>query len=285
MGEILKGYTCSPDGSVTGFLPSDSLPSKSSTCFTFELLQIKSSDGGKTWSSPEVISSRTECFPNLTLPRMETGDGGGYNDYVSGGGSSGTNTQNLSYPLSASEMELLDQAKNKLAPDCAAGKVIASVWDLLKFRTNINLATNGAYDAASNIISFRNANDINFKNLLEELFHAYQHTYYPGGIRTFSKGKPGWTNIEFEAKVFYDICMNRKGVNSWAGTWNFPDNEKEVYIKWIKNLVKYGQTTELMTQYNAMLDLFNTHNPHYKGYKMDGLNATGALKEASLGCN
>lgn len=296
-GDILKGYISNPDGTVMGFMPSnsisdktDSQTSKSTVCFTFEIWQTKSSDGGTTWSSPELISTHTECYSTLTRNSMAISDGGsgggGYEDYLNGGGNSGSSPQNYNYSLKPSEMVTLNEAKNSLASDCAAGMVISNVWGSLNFRMNSTLTTNGSFDAASNTILFRNTNNITFKTLLEELFHAYQHTYYPSGIRTFSKGKSGWTNIEFEAKVFYDIYMSRNGFNSWLGTWGFPNEDiKKKYRDWIKKLVDYGPTAELMGQYNNWLNLFNTHHPHYKGYLNDKLNATGALLDALSGCN
>ncbi|MDY0142849.1 MAG: hypothetical protein RBR97_13245 [Bacteroidales bacterium] len=286
-GDIKKGYIHNPDGSITGFLPADSLPSKSSTCFTFEIWQIKSSDGGDTWSSPELISSHTECF-GVTLPSMETGDGGGggggYDDYVSGGGgTSGTTTQPTSRPLTSTEKSTLNQLKSQLSTDCANGKVVSKVWNGMKFAVNGSISTPAQWDLNSNTITFQSGN-FQFTELMEELFHAYQNTVYPGGIGKYSQGKPGNTNIEFEAKLFKDIYTALYG-GAWNASIGFPDSYMKLYQDWVFLISEEGFTPALMGQYNTMLGYFNQYSHGYGGYLLSSLNTPLAIIQSKSGCN
>jgi hypothetical protein len=62
---------------------------------------------------------------------------------------------------------------------------------------------NAAYNAETKTVSFLNEDEITFNNLWEEMFHAYQDAYYPGGTSQYND--EGSLNIEFEAKVFKDL--------------------------------------------------------------------------------
>jgi hypothetical protein len=293
-GNIIKGYTHHQDGSITGLIPTNSDMAsavsnltKSVNCFTFEIWQIVSMDGGQTWSPPRLLSSRTECFISYDEPCWSTGDGGGgsgsYEDYSAGGGGSGTTPPPpTDRTLTFTERDTLNQIKSKISADCAIGKVVSSVWNGMGFAVDGSITTPAQWDRTTNTITFQNSNQINPENVMEELFHAYQNTVYPGGTGKYSKGKPGNTNIEFEAKLFRDIYTALYG-GGWSGCFDFPYSIMDQYQKWVCTISE-GFNPELMGQYGVMLGYFNQYSHGYGGFLLSNLNTPTAILQAKSGC-
>jgi hypothetical protein len=73
----------------------------------------------------------------------------------------------------------------------------------LDFKMNTSLEHPASYGPTSKSISFRSNSDISSANLKEEIFHAAQDAFYPGGTAQYTT--TGKVNIEFEAKLYKDI--------------------------------------------------------------------------------
>ncbi len=125
---------------------------------------------------------------------------------------------------------------------------------------------------------------INVNNVLEELFHAFQNTVYSGGIAQYSLGTPGFTNIEFEAKLFKDIYSILYG-GMTSGNLGFPDLLFIEYNNWVTAIASGGFTPALLEQYITMLGYFNQYNVGYGGYLLPELNIPQAIIQAYTGCN
>ncbi|MBW1613341.1 MAG: hypothetical protein JRJ57_05065 [Deltaproteobacteria bacterium] len=283
-GEFLASYICKPDGTVMHYVNSDGRTSLKKTntkgldCWTYELWQITSIDGGETWSDPILISSHTECYYTPDIYYFEIADD--YNDLGGGGGSSSQSFR----PLTTDESEMLESVRINISQDCATNNVVNSVWSDLSFNVNSSIATPAQYNSSNNTITFRNSTSINANAILEEVFHAFQNTIYPGGIGQYSMNNTGFTNIEFEAKLFKDIYTALySGV--WSGNIGFPDPYMEQYSNWVYDIAMEGFTQDLMEQYNTMLGYFNQFNAFYGGYISPELNTPLAIIQSKEGCN
>ncbi len=82
----------------------------------------------------------------------------------------------------------------------------------VKIVINPNYPHLASYNPATNTLTFRNANNVPEDQLIEELFHAYQDRYYPGGTNQYVVN--GKTSVEFEAEVFKDM------MNGFNSPWN-----------------------------------------------------------------
>jgi len=95
----------------------------------------------------------------------------------------------------------------------------------------------------------------------EEFFHAYQDMYYSGGINQYvNKGRP---NIEFEAKLFWDIVSSRSG----NGGTSLAIQDNPIYDKWINDLTHDGTQTpqweEIQPRYFEFMNIFKVKAPQY----------------------
>jgi hypothetical protein len=290
-GEFLATYVCKPDGSVLRYSNSiaatspKTADSKGIDCYIYELWQKTSIDGGETWSEPILISSHMECSfsPDYNIDTA-------YDYYDLGGGGGETNdggggyTLQSSRPLTATETQNLGLVRNELTKDCATNKVINAVWSGLIFNVDGSISTPAQYDPNTNTITFRGSSDINANAIIEEVFHAYQNTLYPGGIAQYSRYKPGNTNIEFEAKLFKDICTSLYG-GVWSISIGFPNAYMLEYEMWVNSVADNGFTPTLMQKYNTMLGYFNRYNAYYGGYLLPGLDIPLAIIQSKSGCN
>lgn len=294
-GEFLSAYVCQSDGSVLHYSDSGAtaLPkkvdSKGVECYIYEFWQITSIDGGETWSDPTLISSHTECY---YIPDMYTltiaddyynlGGGGG-----GGGGEGGGSTSQAFRPLSSDETQKLESVRIALSNDCATNNVVNTVWGNLNFNVNGSISSEAQYNCSNNTITFRNSSSINENAILEEVFHAYQNTVYPGGTAQYSQYKPGWTNLEFEAKFYKDIYLwtASSGTGSYNVTIGFPDSIMNEYANWVIDIAAEGFTPSLMEQYNTMLGYFNQYSLPYRGYLLPGLDIPLAIMQSMSGCN
>lgn len=203
-GEFLASYNSQPDGTVLRYSSSDGMAStekvssESIECITYEFWQKTSTDGGETWSEPILLSSHTECYYVTESFNYIAED---YYELGRGGGASSQSFRSLT----AAELMKLEEVRLKLSLDCATNNIENTVWNSLKFNVNGSIGSPAQYNSGNNTITFRDSPSINLNNILEEVYHAYQNTIYPGGISQYSLFKPGFTNIEFEAKLFKDV--------------------------------------------------------------------------------
>lgn len=300
-GEFLAAYVCKPDGSVLHYTDSGvttspkTEDSKGIDCYIYEIWQITSIDGGETWSEPILISSHMECytFTDYTVDTAydyyDLGGGGGEVTGESGGEDGGGDgggdiTLQTFRPLTTDETQILESVRIALSKDCATNTVINTVWGGLSFNVNGSISTPAQYNPSNNTITFRNSSSINENAILEELFHAYQNTVYPGGTAQYSGYKPGYTNIEFEAKLFKDIGTALYG-GAYSISIGFPNAYMLEYEMWVNSIAEKGFTPTLMEQYNTMLGYFNQYNSYYGGYLLPGLDIPLAIIQSKSGCN
>ncbi len=130
--------------------------------------------------------------------------------------------------LTNEEKVKLSQAFDDLISWCMYQQLynhLVSNGTSITFVNNPNRNTAAGYNPETNTIQFKGTSNMIAINLAEELFHAYQNSYYPEGLSISTT--EGRADIEFEAKVFGDIeCSLRFGIcGSTLGS--------EEYDKWI----------------------------------------------------
>jgi hypothetical protein len=139
----------------------------------------------------------------------------------------------------------------------------------INFSINSSLNANAAYNPSTNTLSFKDESQINYQNVMEEFFHAYQNNVaYPGGTSQYTT--IGRANIEFEAEVISDI-IESIGLGGTAYALNDLG-----YIQFINSLV--GLNFTFPTSYNqgiydGYLNLWSSQNQNaYPGMtKLSGL--------------
>ncbi len=303
-GEFLVAHVYNPGRGVLSYgnpnttISSKPIDSKGIDCYIYEWWQKTSIDGRQTWSEPVLLSSRVVCRYYVDFS-IEAAYNDAYFDLGGGADAGETEDEDGGYyfpqaprPLDSREIEMLNLARNDLTKDCATNKIINTVWGGIIFNVDGSITTPAQYNVATNTISFRNSDAINANNILEELFHAYQNTVYPGGIGQYSRYRPGNTNIEFEAKLFKDIyCYTKQQVNDQvipcgtSATNGFPGPVVNLYMNWVIDIAFQGFTPALMEQYKTMLGYFNQYNVEYGGYLVTSLNTPLAIIQSKLGCN
>jgi len=163
-------------------------------------------------------------------------------------------------------------------------KIVNEVWNGLNFNVDGSISNPAEYNCAINTITLKSGSSINKNAILEELFHAYQNTIYPEGTCQYHLGTPGYTNIEFEAKVFKDIYSKLYG-GMTSGNVNFPPLLFDEYETWITNNAYEGITQAFREQYNTMLGYFNEYNSFYGGYLLPGFGSPNAMIQSKVDCN
>ncbi|MGM0667637.1 MAG: hypothetical protein ACQETA_09975 [Bacteroidota bacterium] len=293
-GEFLAAYVCQPDGRVLHYGAPDAAAlskkanSKGIDCFTYDFWQITSIDGGETWSEPELLYSYTECY---YVPDYYYATADEYYD-LGGGGGGGSTTQSAR-PLTNDESAILESVRIQISEDCATNNVVNTVWASLSFNVDGSISDEAQYSVSNNTITFRNSSSIDANNIVEELFHAYQNTIYPGGAGQYSKFKPGWTNLEFEAKLFKDIYLytelfangNESSLDGESVSIGFPNEQMDEYNAWVIQIANEGFTPTVMEQYSTMLGYFNQYNNLYGGYLLSDLDTPLAIIQSRSGCN
>jgi hypothetical protein len=291
-GEFITAYVCQPDGKVLRYGDSDgtaspkNVDSKGEECLIYEQWQKTSIDGGETWSDPELLYSYEICY---YVPDYYYATAVEYYD-LGGGGSGGTSEDESSTiqsarPLNADELVTLESVRIIISQDCATNNVVNTVWGSLSFNVDGSISDPAQYNPNNNTITFRNSSSINANNILEELFHAYQNTIYHGGAGQYSKFKPGWTNLEFEAKLLKHLITASSGTGSWSGDIGFPNQQMGEYGIWVIQIANEGFTPTLMVQYTTMLGYFNQYNNLYGGYLLSDLDTPLAIIQSRYGCN
>ncbi len=131
-------------------------------------------------------------------------------------------------------------------------------------------------------ITFANTESITSASLKEELFHAWQDAYYPGG--TFQYGKdtqgnksPGYANIEFEAKIFKDIIMPLYCCMAF-NIGSAPDNIIDDYNIWMRS-IQDNPLSLSDSDYQKWLNLFNQYTHVYSSSLSPTLSSPQALRK------
>ncbi|MDD4591110.1 MAG: hypothetical protein PHG06_11890 [Parabacteroides sp.] len=147
------------------------------------------------------------------------------------------------------------------------------------------------YNPYNKSIKFRDYNSITTESIKEELFHAWQDAYYPGGIAQYGKDAqgnklPGYVNVEFEAKVFKDLIMTFGGYSAFL-KYDTPEEIEiyEEYRDWIESVKDDPSILQNESVYHYWLDLFNEHNPLYSSPKSNDFSSFHGLYDSISNSN
>lgn len=136
----------------------------------------------------------------------------------------------------------------------------------------------GGYNPRTKKVSFSNNEDITSENLKEELFHAWQDAFYPGGISQYLNA--GKVNIEFEAKLYQDIIEGEDDLCRLAFRGNrIPMEIQNNYYDWIESIRFKPDRSFSDSDYAKWLNLFNQYDPEYGSTTSDNLQRPLALRE------
>lgn len=151
----------------------------------------------------------------------------------------------------------------------------------LDFKTNSSLLAPALYGASSKSISFRSNEDITSYKLKEEIFHALQDAFYPGGTAQYSS--TGKVQIEFETKIFKDIT-----IPNCCYVFNettAPDSIKQEYNDWMLFSVQNNPKNITNDRYQYFLGLFNQYAPkEYKSALSPNLSSPSCLTSIISKC-
>jgi hypothetical protein len=153
---------------------------------------------------------------------------------------------NFCSELSAAEQTSIIMTVDAFETEDCPSKYLANFFTGKSFGFCINSAVQGNvyYDPSDNSFTFstEHAASPTFAFLLEhEFFHAFQNASYPGGINAYGKNantglpNPGFSKIEFEQAVFYDIVNG-----SQQAFINGTDAQRAAYRNWINGLTANG---------------------------------------------
>lgn len=187
------------------------------------------------------------------------GEGGGGGD---GGGTVAPSPQvaNLisRFSLTSEELRLLNQTLALLLENCG----YSTIFDYLsnanvKFsnvRIDPNMIGGASFNPKTKELKFKSAKNIQGCFLGEEFLHLYQDHLYEGLSKYYNK--PGISNIEFEAKLIYDIMVTK---NPIGGACKLSPNMKneDAFNKWLCDI---ANKSDRFPSYDMMLE----RNPKYK---------------------
>ncbi|MGD9679177.1 MAG: hypothetical protein AB7V16_12620 [Vulcanibacillus sp.] len=75
---------------------------------------------------------------------------------------------------------------------------------------------------------------------------------------------PGFTNMEFEAKVMYAIYWYQKGLGELPVLfYGMDDVQQGMFMDWFDEIIRNGATDSVLNNYNELIKLFNAKNPAY----------------------
>ncbi|MDQ6482519.1 hypothetical protein, partial [Dyadobacter sp. LHD-138] len=284
-GEFKKGFILDEGRQVQEFIPS-SQSGRTSTLDCYIIAQYYSC------VSVPSMGLYAECqwmYNDYSCYTSGSGGGGGgysaivmggFNSYGGGGGNFprpyiGEYPDNLHkiYKFSST----LDQAQKFLVNEilffylknCFNSIIYANIVAAgLRFNFSVDpgIPGMGAYNPINNDFKFKDDGAIVNDVFTEEIFHAYQNTYYPGGTEQYlGKDTPGRVNIEFEAWIMKDI-MGTTGVNSSTGCCFASDDP--AYAAWLRDVVtdsgtKWPTWSTLQPQYYYWMDRFRQKYPQY----------------------
>lgn len=165
--------------------------------------------------------------------------------------------------LTISQKKIINSILENVVADC----INNSIYENLKLHQKITFEINPSttipafYNPATNTLTFSGNSNINYENMQEELFHAYQNYQYGGGTSQYTgQQTAGSANIEFEAKLYRDInCLLR------SGTCPFAINSQN-YKDWLYNITDFGSkypTSISGTDFNSYIGIWRNINSGY----------------------
>ena len=148
-------------------------------------------------------------------------------------------------------------------------------------------ASPASYHPESKGITFANTESITSASLKEELFHAWQDAYYPGGISQYGKDtqgnkSEGYVNIEFEAKFFKDLLNNPEMYNgccyAFSNYYDYPKGVYDEYQNWIYGIRDSENISFQDNDYQRWLKLFQQYDTNYTSPMSNDLSTPDALR-------
>ena len=180
--------------------------------------------------------------------------------------------------MTKEQVPFLNRAIDEFIDEGCMQKALYDALVVKNVKIDFGMMTNtapGGYNPRTKKISFSNNEDITSETLKEELFHAWQDAFYPGGISQYLN--VGKVNIEFEAKLFKDISRNLDyGCCYIFGEDNIPSKIKNDYYSWIES-IQNNPALLLKEDYGKWLDLFNQYYPNYSSPKNNNLSLPSSL--------
>ncbi|MGD9679181.1 MAG: hypothetical protein AB7V16_12640 [Vulcanibacillus sp.] len=96
---------------------------------------------------------------------------------------------------------------------------------------------------------------------------------------------PGFTNMEFEAKVMYAIYWYQEGIGEMPVLFNnLSPEEQSKFIKWIEDILAFGITSSNTNTYNILIKIFNDKNPSYANYISSNFPVLSVIQNLLSGC-
>ena len=195
--------------------------------------------------------------------------------------------------MSDDQIKKLNEALENLIDEGCMQKALYDALVEKNVKLNFGMVANPTdltapanYNPNNKSINFKTYDKITAANLKEEIFHAWQDAYYPGGIAQYGKDAqgnklPGLVNIEFEAKVFCDIFNDENAPCCYAfrpGSDTLPEYEYNRYTEWIYDI--QDKVISIRGEdYQYWLKLFNEHSPEYKSERVNDLETPRAIKD------
>lgn len=282
-GEFKKGYVLDEGRQVQEFMP----PSQSGRTSDWDCFLIA------TYISCAYVPSigfYADCkwmYNEYSCYTSGSGGGGystiiqgGFNSYGGGGGNHprpyiGEYPDNLfkiyklSSTLDAAQKFPVNEILYFYLRNCLNSiiyaNIVASGWKF-NFSVDPGIPGMGSYNPINNDFKFKETEAIVNDVFTEEIFHAYQNTYYPNGTTQYlGKDTPGRVNIEFEAWIMNDI-MGTTGVNSSTGCCFASDDS--AYAVWLRDVVtasgtKWPTWSAMQPEYCYWMDRFRQKYPQY----------------------
>ncbi len=218
------------------------------------------SDGG----SPSGGGPSTLSFEGTPSGDLDPNDPNlgyqGPNDPVAAIASSTTN-------FNVSQTKQLRLGLNKIIEKCINKFIFYDLVNKnvkINFKISASITTPAQFNAANDDITFKTSSIMqDTPAFTEELYHAYQKYYYPNGIGQYSYGNPGFSNIEFEAKLLENIVS----IISTNQTFR-PAVPTDEYMNWLIEITNSGTTSpklfdDFKGNYFYFLEQFKIYNSAY----------------------
>jgi hypothetical protein len=246
---------------------------------------LYSSDWNYNYSTCESIFA---YLGSMTTCSSSSPAGGGYNTDSNSTNTSQSNTPTADKIVSNYNTLYLDQKKafernlNELIQTCGFKAIYDYLTDhgfKIGVKMNGNLNTSAAYEPLKNTLQFKdNSSFENPSATKEELIHAFQDSYYSGGIDKYvryGQSTPGFCNIEFESKVITDLIT--------PGCCSVFSNNLEVqdkYIEWTSKIKNDNFKVDPI-EYAGWLKTFKENHPEYNSPESAELKRPNALNSVS----
>jgi len=91
--------------------------------------------------------------------------------------------------------------------------------------------------------------------------------------------------MEFEAKVMYAIYWYQEEILGDPVLFQgLNETEKGIFINWIEDIIIDGFTSDVLYQYDTIIDIFNRKNPSYAGFISSTFPKLSVIQNLLNGC-